>query len=104
MLTLLSFFLSFIIIQVIYLIGSLIAFNLQNVYDSIAQWCSLLICILLPSPFLLSLVDPPTQTNLIHLYSDGYWACTYNSLSVTLSANIFGVVVGDEVEDFPWEE
>jgi hypothetical protein len=25
-----------------------------------------------PLPFFLSLVDPPNQTNLIHLYSDGY--------------------------------
>jgi hypothetical protein len=40
-----------------------------------------------PLPFFPSLVDPPNQTNLIHLYSDGYWACTYNSLSVTLNAN-----------------
>jgi hypothetical protein len=67
MLTLLSFFLSFIIIQAIYPIGNLISFNLHNVYDSIAQWCILLIYILIPYPFLLSLVDPRTQTNLIHL-------------------------------------
>jgi hypothetical protein len=40
-----------------------------------------------PLPFFSSLVDPPTQTNLIHLCYDAYWACTYISLSVTLSAN-----------------
>ena len=44
-----------------------------------------------PPPFFLNIVDPPTQTILIHLNYDGYWASTHGGLSVTLSANIIHV-------------
>jgi hypothetical protein len=37
-----------------------------------AQW-NASVDVLLPSPFLSHLVDPPNQTILIHLHFDGYW-------------------------------
>jgi hypothetical protein len=43
------------------------------------------------------------SSSICHLILMGI-SLHFSSQSVTFSANIFGTIVGDEVEDFPWEE
>jgi hypothetical protein len=45
----------------------------------------------------------PPFINIYLSHSDGYWACTYNSLSVTLSANNTPIVVS-HISHFPITE